>query len=573
MSNIINRLTKKGLNPKLIEEAFYFAKESYKDIKWLSGENYIDHAVRTALILYEMGVDQKTIIAGLLSNTLNVEEESLRKIRSQEIEKRFGKDVATVSNKASELNKVYYSIAIDVREKRTSAEEKIEKIRKMFFAIAGDIRVIIIKLAARIDGMNNLKQLPLEMQKIYATETQKIFSPIANRLGLGDVKIKLEDSSFEYLNPDEFKWLKENTKEKYEERQKYLEKFIPRFKKTLKREKIKYIEINYRAKSYWSAYQKLQRHNMDLEKIYDLVALRLIVKDVSACYKALGIIHKHYRPMSGQIQDYIAKPKENGYKSIHTTVFLEENKISEIQIKTEAMHREAQFGICAHWAYKEKINLAKDLERLRFAERIPEFLKTFKIDFFESEIFAFTPKGDVIVLPKGSTPIDFAYAIHSDIGNHCEAAKIDGKIIPLSRPLNNGEVVEIITSKKKQPSVDWLKFVKTGFAKSHIKKIIAVTFSSIFSVPTFIGKKILRIKENPIKEVKPIQKPKTPEVYLGGQKGIAVNFAKCCFPKTGDIAKAYIGKYGPAILHKVSCKNFQKISEKHPEKIIEASWQ
>ena len=575
MSKSIQTLIKQSENPKLLSEAFEFAKEYYRGVTWLSGEDYIEHAVRTAMILHAMGIDEKTIIATLLYNTINVEEKPLQEARLKEIKAKFGDQIAMLAQKSYELNKAYYSIAIDARVKNSPQQDKIENIRKMFFAIAGDLRVVLMKLAARIDGLQNIKKLTPQMQEIYATETIHIFVPIASRLGLGEVKRQLEDLAFECLDPKTFSWLVEHTKEKYEERQKYLKTFIPKFKKFLGHHKIKFLEIDYRAKSYWSTWQKLQRYQMDFEKIYDLVALRLIVRDVATCYKALGVIHEQYQPLSGQIQDYIAKPKENGYQSLHTTVGLESDRISEIQIKTEQMHREAKFGICAHWAYKEKVILKKDKENLAFAKNVPDFLKTFKIDFFENRVFTFTPKGEVISLPKGATAVDFAYAVHSDIGNHCEGAKIGGKIIPLSQELKNGDIVEIITSKHKKPSQDWLGFVKTRIAKSHIKKIAGVIVSPIFSVPAFVRKKIFGAP-NPVKtpDKTPVKKPNRPlEVYVAGQKGITVSLAKCCAPKTEDRIKAYLAKNRPAMVHSISCDTLKRASEKFPDKIVGASWE
>lgn len=316
---------------------------------------------------------------------------------------------------------------------------------------------------------------------------------------------------------------------------------------------------------------------MDLEKIHDLVALRIIVKDVEACYKALGIIHKHFKPISSEeINDYIARPKSNGYKSLHTTVFLENDRISEIQIRTQEMQKEAECGVCAHWSYKENINLHQNPEHLRLAKEVPGFWKTFAVDFFAGQIFAFTPKGDVVMLPKGSTPVDFAYAIHSEIGSRCESAKIGGKIIPLSETLRNGDVVEIITNKKRGPSQDWLKFVKTGFAKSHIKKSTTEkVVSSIFSIPAFITRKIFDISGKVAKvpqRILPAKKDGPSHIYLAGQRGMLVNVAKCCSPQPGDLAKAYLTKHRAAVLHKTSCQNLQKLADKFPEKIIDASW-
>lgn len=577
MSSQIKQIAKNSKDPKFIEEVFNFAKETYKDRKWLGGEDYyIDHATRMALILSDMALDEATVAASLLYGVADTSLLDMRKSIVDEIEKRFGKELSALVQRTSELNKIYYSFRINTEDQKPLTEKKSDDLRKMFFAIAKDLRVILIKIASRVDGLERLDHLSEENKKRYATETLQIFVPIANRLGLGEIKRKLEDMAFACLFEDKFNWLQENIKEKYEERKEYLQKFMPKLKKVLSHEKIKFSDINFRAKSYWSTYQKLQRHNMDFEKIYDLVALRLVVKDIATCYKALGIIHKYYQPMSGQIQDYIAKPKENGYKSLHTTVFLEDDTVSEIQIKTEKMHQEAQFGICAHWAYKEKINLKKDQETLKFSEKIPEFLKTFNIDFFEDQIFAFTPKGDIITLPKGSTPIDFAYAIHSDVGDHCDSAKIDGKIIPLSQTLNNGDIVEIIVNKKRKPSQDWIRFVKTNFAKVHIKRATLIKIpSAIFSIPGFLKKKIFGTSEKAKKEVAtgtqaPKEKPL--EIYLASQKGMMVSMAKCCLPQAGDPAKAYITRYRAAVLHKNSCKNLERLSKLFPEKIIDATW-
>ncbi len=427
----------------------------------------------------------------------------------------------------------------------------------MVLAATGNANSILAELSGRLDGVQKIAQLKKEEQALYAIETLDIFVPIANRLGLGEIKRNLEDPAFAILLPEKFVWLQGQLKEKHEERQRYLKKVIPRLKRILQREHVVVLDMHARSKSYWSTWQKLERHQMNFEKLHDLVAIRVIVKDVAACYKTLGIMHKYFQPISGHIQDYIAKPKENGYQSLHTTVYLEPEKYSEIQIKTEAMHSEAEHGIYAHWAYKEKINLSHKQE----------------IDFFEDYVFAFTPKGDIIKLPKGSTPIDFAYAIHSDIGNHCEGAKISGKIVPLSHALQTGDMIEITTKKDKLPSASWLSFVKTGFAKSHIRKIITSTSSSIFSIPSYLKKKIFgRKKELSGPSSLPKKTIPKKELHIAGQKGILVTIAKCCLPEHSDPSKAYLTRQRTAMLHKISCENFIKLSAKFPEKVVEAAW-
>lgn len=574
MNDQIQKIIKNSKQPQLIKDVFEFAKNAYGDKKRLSGEAYIDHAVNIALILDNMGLDQTTICAGILHEITDAPSLSFnQKVDLREIEKKFGWEISHIVEKSSEIKRIYYSFNAGDTKETFFNKENVENVRKMFLAISGDIRVVLIELASRINGLAKINLLPPKMQKLYATETLQIFVPIANRLGLGEVKTRLEDASFANLYPNDFAQLQQNIEEKYEERQAYLKKFIPHLKKIFKKEKIAFLKIDYRAKSYWSAYQKLQKRNMDFEKIYDLVALRIIVNNVSDCYKALGIIHKYYKPISERIKDYIAKPKLNGYRSLHTTVFLEQDKISEIQIKTNQMYQDAEYGVCAHWSYKEKVATV-DNKKFDWVAEIPSFWKNFKIDFFENQIFVFTPNGDVIILPKASTPIDFAYAIHSEIGNHCEGAKRDGKIIPLSELLKNGDVIEIITNKKRAPSQDWLRFVKTGFAKSHIKKFALAIPSSILSIPSFLKKKIFGASKKPHeKEEKQSEQKISKEIYLAGQKGMMVTMAKCCTPTTGDQAKAYITRHRAAVLHKISCMNLQKLSKNFPEKVVEASWE
>ncbi len=577
METQIQKLIKRSSNPELIKEVFEFAKEAYKGRLRISGEEYINHATSVAFILDQMNLDPVTVAAGLLhdiADTTSLSRE--KKFDVSLVEKKFGSEISVLVEKSSDLKKIYYPLHAYQKEQKQFPKEKLENARKMFFAMAKDLRVILIELASRIDGLNTIEKLPFNVQALYATETLDLFVPIADRLGLGEIKRNLEDLSFKYLYPKEFAWIQERIQEKYEVREQYLKKINPHLKKIFKKEKIPFLDINYRVKSYWSTYKKLLTRDMDFEKIHDLVALRIIVPDVASCYKVLGIIHKYYKPLSERIKDYIAKPKHNGYQSLHTTVFLEDNKISEIQIRTPQMQQDAEYGVCAHWSYKEKINLKKEEHVLHWTSKIPEFWDTFLINFFSDQVFTFTPKGDIIVLPKGSTPVDFAYAVHSEIGNHCESAKIDGKIIPLTQALKNGDIVEIITNKKRKPSQDWLRFVKTNFAKSHIKKISVAIPISIFSVPSFVKNKIIALSKYTQKrkeEKRKIKKDGPSQIYLAGQKGIMVNVAKCCLPQANDQVKAYLTRHRAAVLHKISCSNLQKISKKFPEKIIDASWE
>ncbi len=573
----IQTLLASSKDPQLMGEVFEFAKNSYQDKTRISGESYLAHAVNVALILGQMNLDQTTVITGMLHDILEGLPLPAKLAAQEEISKKFGTQIANLVARVAEVKKIYYSFNVSIERSEFFSKDKAENLRKMFFAIAKDLRVVLVELASRVDGLNNIARLPQENQKLYAIETLEIFVPIANRLGLGEIKTTLEDLAFAHLYQEKFQWLQSNIKEKYQARQEYLKKYIPVLKKNFSQEKINTLDINYRAKSYWSTYKKLLTHDMDFEKIHDLVALRIIVPDIESCYKTLGIIHTYYKPIAlKEINDYIAKPKQNGYQSLHTTVFLDDTTISEIQIKTQAMHQEAEYGVCAHWLYKENLDPKKDAETVAWTQKVRQLKNAFHINFFDDQIFAFTPKGDVIALPKGSTAIDFAYGVHSDVGNHCESAKIDGKIITLTQPLNNGDVVEIITNRKRTPSQDWLRSVKTSFARSHIKKIITSIPLSLFSVPNFVKSKIIEIssrnKKPPEKKLA-TKKTASKELYLAGQKGMLVNFAKCCSPKPGDPAKAYLTKYRSAVLHQVSCVNLQTLAKKFPEKIIEATWQ
>ncbi|MFA6190544.1 MAG: HD domain-containing protein [Candidatus Staskawiczbacteria bacterium] len=577
MPQDIQKIIKKSSDPKLIELAFDFATLVYKDKFRLSGENYIVRSIRVASMLDKMNLDPITVALGLLHDVLEDIPVSSKTSQLKEVEKKLGKEISNLVERISDLDKIRYSLSIGMREKKTFAREKIENLRKMFLALSRDLRVIIVDLVYRLDQLNFLHYLPENQQKLFALETLQIFAPVARRLGLSEIRRNLEDIAFSYLFPDRFKWLKENIKEQYEEREKYLKKTIPQFKKILKKERAKVLDINYRAKSYWSTYHKLVRRDMNFDKIHDLLALRIITPDIESCYRVLGIIHKYFKPISEEINDYIAKPKPNGYRSLHTTVFSKDGKITEIQIRTAEMQKEAEYGVCAHWSYKEKINLNKEGANFEWPKNIPDFWKSFKIDFFINKVFSFTPKGDIVVLPKYSTPIDFAYAVHSDIGNHCESAKIGGKIVPLNHILENGDVVEISVNKNKKPSKDWLRFVKTSMAKSHIKKLTDQNASVFkFPIPNFIREKIAEISEASKKrreEKNKIQERGTKQIHIAGQKGMLIHVAKCCNPQPGDKVKAYLAKNRATVLHRRSCSILKKIYEKFPDKVIDASWE
>jgi len=395
------------------------------------------------------------------------------KVPLAEIEKNFGPEVAGLVEGITKLGSIKYR----------GIERYIENLRKMFIAMAEDLRVILIKFADRLHNLKTLYALPRNKQIRIASEVLEIYAPIANRLGMYEMKGDLEEEAFKYLYPKEYNWLKKLIEEQAKVKEKYLNKVVHFVKEELGQEGLEFIEVRGRVKQLYSLYQKLLKHNKDINRVYDFVALRIIVKDVPTCYAVLGIIHKKMKPLKGRIKDYIAQPKPNGYSSLHTTVFTLEGEIIEIQIRTQDMDEDAEFGIAAHWHYDEQGSL-KPSKKNKWIEELTKwqkeltanqkFLENLKIDVFQDRIFVFTPKGDVIDLPKGATPVDLAYYVHTDVGNQCVGALINNHIASLDTPLKSGDVIEILTEKnRKYPSSDWLKFVKTPQAKSKIKSILA----------------------------------------------------------------------------------------------------
>lgn len=462
-------------------DAYAFAKSAHEGQKRFSGDEYIQHSLETAKTIAEIGMGSKTTAAALLHD---VPEDT--PVPLEDIEKKFGKEIASIVDGVTKVGKI--------RLRGSREEYFLENLRKMFFAMAEDIRVVIIKLADRLHNMKTLDFVPAEKQKRIAQETMEIFAPIANRLGIGDIKGQLEDLAFKYLDPENYEYVSKLEEKHYKEIEGYINDAIKELREELKNEGIEIIEIYGRAKHLYRLFLKLQRYDMDIDRIYDLGAIRIIVNDVADCYETLGIVHKKYHPMVGRIKDYISLPKPNGYQSIHTTVFGPEGKIIEVQIRTQKMHNEAEFGIAAHWLYSEKDKTGwrkyffgkkkhpgKDLAWIRqlgewqneTGKDSIEFWEGLKIDFFKNHIFAFTPKGDIIELPEEATPIDFAYAIHSEVGARATGSKADRKMVPLDYKIKNGQVIEILTSKEsKLPSRDWLKFVKTSLAKTHINRAL-----------------------------------------------------------------------------------------------------
>lgn len=450
-----------------IDRAYKFASEAHGQQKRLSGEPYIIHPLAVAEILAEMEMDNDTIIAALLHDV--VEDTGYT---TEDVASRFGKPVAELVDGVTKLGKIPYS---------SKEEQQVENLRKMFMAMAKDIRVILIKLADRLHNMRTMKYQPVEKQRQKSLETMEIYAPLAHRLGISKIKWELEDLSLRYLDSVAYHDLVSKISQKRAEREEYVEEI----KKTLSA-KIKESGLNFyiegRVKHFYSIYKKMYSQNKTLDEIYDLFAVRVIVDTVADCYNVLGIVHDLYKPMPGRFKDYIAMPKPNMYQSLHTTVIGKSGQPFEIQIRTWEMHRTSEYGVAAHWKYKEGKSAITDFdEKMSWIRRLMEiqrdmvdaedFMQSLKIDLFSDEVFVFTPKGDVINLPSGSTPIDFAFAIHSAVGCKMLGAKVNGKIVPLEYKLENGDICDIITSSGSTgPSRDWLKIVKTSQARNKINQ-------------------------------------------------------------------------------------------------------
>ncbi|MBD3313658.1 RelA/SpoT family protein [Candidatus Woesearchaeota archaeon] len=525
-------------NQQLIKKAYDFAKEVHTGQVRRSGEPYIVHPVETAKILAGFRADSATICAALLHDCVEDGCVSLDSVR-----KNFGTEIVNLVEGVTKITGVQF----DSKE-----EYKAENLRKILLATAKDIRVMLIKLADRLHNMMTLNYFREDKQKRIAKETLEIFAPIAHKLGMWKMKGELEDLTLKHLDPEAYNLLRDKIAAKRQEREARAKSLIDTINNKLKERGIE-TEIDGRAKYFFSIYQKMKKEGKDFNEIYDLIAIRIVTSTIPECYAALGILHELYKPMPGRFKDYISVPKANGYQSLHTSVMSEFGRIMEVQIRTKDMHHMAEEGIAAHWRYKGEERDKKFDRRMSWLKQLldwkrdsktaQEFIESLKIDLFENEIVVFTPKGDPISLPVGSTPIDFAYAVHTNIGSQCSQAEVNNIVVPLDYKLKNGDIVNIITKRNAKPSRNWLNFVKTSKARSKIKSELNI---SIDTREKEDGKE----KEDVSKSIEILSK-KAP-----------LKFSKCCNPGYGDPIIAFYTKDGKITVHRKDCRTLGSLPNK-----------
>ena len=610
----------------VIEKAYVYSAKVHQGQVRLSGEPYLIHPLNVSYILTQMKLGEVSIATGLLHDAVEDTYATL-----EEIEALFGKEITTLVNGLTKLSKINF---------RSSEEREAENFRKMLLSMAEDIRVILIKLGDRLHNMRTLCFLPVEKQRIIAQETMDVYSPIASRLGMDWMKTELEDLSFRYLHPQEFAELERKIASKRAERDQYIKEV-----KAIITEKLGQVnlrdEVTGRLKHYYSIYKKMLNQQIDFDEVHDLIAFRIIVDSIRDCYAALGTIHSVWKPVPGRIKDFIAMPKANMYQSLHTTVIGPYGERMEIQIRTPEMHRIAEEGIAAHWRYKEgrEINKRDDqlfswlrqmLEWQQDLKDPAEFLETFRINLYPDEVYVFTPRGDVKAFPQGATPIDFAYGIHTDVGNKCSGARANGRMVPLTYQLRNGDTIEIITSHHQKPRKDWLKTVKTSRAKTKIRQYFrmeqrqedieagreacqkelrkyGVDFARLLKSGEFdklakeysfqdvqdllaavgyghITVNQIVLKFVPVEKLEKQQRPlphrqhqkkegigrtSSSGVQVKGLDNVLVNFAKCCNPLPGEDILGYITKGRGVTVHSMECA---RLLETDPERRVEVAW-
>lgn len=618
----------KNANLELIRHAYVYAATAHAGQTRLSGEPYLSHPLAVASTLAEMGFDEPTVAAGLLHDTVEDTKATI-----EEIDENFGEDVADIVDGVTKISMIPFE---------NKEEAQAENIRKMILAMSHDMRVLMVKLADRLHNMQTLDFQKAHKQRRIAQETMDIYAPLANRLGLNVLKRRLEDLSFKYLRPDIYNqidhWL--DTHQVVEKH--IIDKVVDLIRDLLASNAIEG-QVYGRIKHKYSIYKKMQSQSLTLDEMHDIMAFRVLVKDIKDCYAVLGLVHSQWKPVYGRFKDYISMPKANGYQSLHTTVIGPEGERIEIQIRTEEMHRQAEHGVAAHWLYKEKGRVnSKDLEQFSWLREIferqgeeadsREFMHSLKMDLFKDEVYVYTPAGDVKELPEGATPLDFAFHIHTKVGQHCAGAKINGRLMPLGTELKNGDIVEIVTDPARNPNRDWLKLVKTARARSRIQRYLrteerthAVTlgrdmlekegrkvslnvgkalkeghlalvaqdlnFDSVDDLVAAVGyahvtpRKVLNrlyavlhpeavsqsAPEPPsVKESKEAARRKTEGVGISGVDGVLMRFAKCCNPVPGDPIIGYISRGMGITVHRADCPN---VANMEPERLISVHWE
>jgi guanosine-3',5'-bis(diphosphate) 3'-pyrophosphohydrolase len=594
----------------MIARAYEFSREAHAGQKRHSGEDFIVHSQEVTEILAELYLDTVTLTCALIHDVVEDTEVTLEDVRAT-----FGDEVAHVVDGLTKIARVQF---------RTNTEQQVENYRKLLLSMAQDARVILIKLADRLHNMRTLEHLREEKQRRIALETREIYAPLAHRLGVATIKWELEDLAFKFLEPDAYRQLAKQIAEKRHEREDLVERLRAPLEADLREAGID-CEVTGRPKHLWSIHRKMMKRDKPYEEIYDLMAMRVIVETVTDCYHALGIIHNKWTPLQERFHDYIATPKSNLYRSLHTTIFGPGGRLYEIQIRTREMHRTAEYGIAAHWKYKEGVRSASDVdETLTWFRQVlewqqetrepEEFMEFLKIDLFQDEIFVFTPQGDVKQLPRGATPIDFAFAVHTEVGLRCNGAKVNGRITPLSRELRNGDTVEVLTDTKQRPSRDWLAFVKTARARNKIRQWIREEEfdSSVRLGKEFIEREVRKTRRGKVGEdrfeqvaraldfpdrdhlfaaigrgdVGPVQVfrelwPDAPEsveperppgVRIQGMENLMVRYSQCCQPVPGDEVIGYITRGRGVSIHRVDCPNVLNLGD-HPERRVDIEWE
>ena len=625
IDDLIKRIgeTKSETELARVRAAYEFAAAAHQGQKRDSGEDYIQHPVEVAAIVYDLGMDTVSIEAALLHDVVEDTDIDIEKIK-----KLFGAEVALLVDGVTKLSRLAF---------QSKQEQQMENLRKMFLAMTQDLRVIIIKLADRLHNMRTLKHLPVEKQRSIAKETLEIYAPLTHRLGMGKVKWELEDLALRYLDPDAYYELVNKIAKKRQEREGFIEEVKEALERALADIEIK-AEVQGRPKHFFSIYEKMQEQGKDFSEIFDLMGLRVIVASVQDCYEVLGIVHTLWKPMPGRFKDYVAMPKSNMYQSLHTTVIGPNGEPLEIQIRTWEMHRTAEYGIAAHWLYKGNGADDQDLrEKITWLRHLiewqgemkdsEEFMETLRVGLFMDEVFVFTPKGDVKSLPAGSTPVDFAYSIHSTLGHQCTGAKVNGRLVPLDYQLKNGDIIQIVSSKQiTGPSRDWLQFVKTSKAKNRIRQYLReqnreeniqigrdllerelrkhsleiqehqrpevlleaakkLGFSNIEDLLAAVGDlKVtpnlvigkLGLDKEPAKPVKyDTEERKRPRrsgvgVKVKGVDDLLVRFSKCCNPVPGDPIVGFITRGKGVSVHRSDCPN---LVNEEKDRVIEVAWE